>query len=134
MAVHPGPYDLATTRLVLGPAHEATPKAVTPSIYEELGRDFDGFRGHVLVSQHSFDEPWETWEIHPHGDEFVYLIAGDVDFVLQTPEGDRTLRVNRPGSYVVVPRGTWHTARPHAPTTMLFVTPGEGTENRETPG
>ena len=29
---------------------------------------------------------------------------------------------------------TWHTARIHAPATMLFVTPGEGTENRGTPG
>ena len=27
-----------------------------------------------------------------------------------------------------------HTARPNAPTSMLFITPGEGTENRETPG
>lgn len=44
---------------------------------------------------------------------------------------------NRPpdlaSTFVVVPRGTWHTAKVHAATTMLFITPGEGTENRESP-
>ncbi len=37
-------------------------------------------------------------------------------------------------TFVVVPKNTWHTAKVHAPTMMLFVTPGEGTENRESPG
>lgn len=134
MAIHPGPYDLDETRLVLGPTHEASSHAVTPTFYEDLGRDFRSFAGHVLISRHAFDEPWETWEIHPHGDEFVYLISGDVDFVLRVGGSDETLRVKESGSYVVVPKGTWHTARPHVPTTMLFVTPGQGTENRETPG
>ena len=134
MAIPPGPYDLDETRLVLGPTHEATPQPVTPSFYEDLGRDFASFARHVLISRHAFDEPWPTWEMHPHGDEFVYLISGDVDFVLRIAGRDETLRVKEPGRYVVVPKGTWHTARPHLPTTMLFVTPGESTENRETPG
>jgi hypothetical protein len=29
-----------------------------------------------------------------------------------------------------VPRGTWHTTKVHAPSSMLFITPGEGTQNR----
>jgi len=53
--------------------------------------------------------------------------------VLWIDETEQTLRVNQPGSYVVVPKRTWHTARPRAPTKMLFVTPGEGTLNAETP-
>ena len=47
---------------------------------------------------------------------------------------DVGVRVSQPGSFDVVPQGTWHTANPHAPTTMLFVTAGEDTENREQPG
>ena len=89
---------------------------------------------HLLFSRFSFDAPWPTWEIHPHGDEFVYLLSGDTDFVLHTDTGEEVVRINEPGSYVMVPKNTWHTARPHAPTTMLFVTPGEGTLNSETPG
>jgi len=37
------------------------------------------------------------------------------------------------GSSVIVPKGTWHTPKVHAPTSMLFVTPGQGTENLEHP-
>ena len=81
----------------------------------------------------AFSEDWPTWEIHPHGDEFVYLLEGDTDFVLYTEDGEETVRVNEPGSYVVVPQNTWHTARPYAPTKMLFVTPGEGTLNQPSP-
>ena len=134
MATHPGPFDLDSTRLILSPAADAIPKAVTPGFYEELDTEFDGFAGHMLVSQHAFDEAWSTWEMHPKGDEVVYLLEGEVDLVLWMDEGERTVRVDSPGSYIVVPKGTWHTARPLKPTTMLFVTPGEGTENAEKPG
>jgi mannose-6-phosphate isomerase-like protein (cupin superfamily) len=134
MPAKPGPFDIETTRLILGPKGDATPKQVTPSFYQDLGDDFGSFAGHVLISRHEFDEPWPTWEIHPHGDEFVYLLSGDVDLVMQTADGEKILRVSEPGTYVVVPKGTWHTARPHRHTAMLFVTPGEGTLNAETPG
>ena len=134
MATHPGPFDLDSTRLILSPGADATPKAVTPGFYEELDTEFEGFAGHMLVSQHAFDEAWPTWEMHPKGDEVVYLLEGEVDLVLWTDEGEKAVRVDRPGSYIVVPKGTWHTARPLKPTTMLFVTPGEGTLNAEKPG
>ena len=35
-----------------------------------------------------------------------------------------------PGAYVLVPRGTWHTAKTSTRCRMLFVTAGEGTEHR----
>ena len=89
----------------------------------------------MLISQHAFDEAWPTWEIHPKGDELVLLLSGDTDLVLSNPDGSETvIRVSGQGDYVVVPKGTWHTARPHAPTSLLFMTPGEGTLNALTPG
>ncbi len=133
MTDQPGPYDLDETRLIMAPDGEATPKKVTPTFFEELDTEFGGFAGHVLFSKFSFSEDWPTWEIHPKGDEAVYLLEGDTDFVLWRDGKETSVRVNGPGSYVVVPKGTWHTARPHAPTTMLFVTPGEGTLNQEEP-
>ena len=36
-------------------------------------------------------------------------------------------------NFAIVPRNTWHTARVTSPTTMLFITPGEGTLNAEQP-
>ncbi len=133
MPFNPGPFDLETTRLVLAPDGSATPKAVTANFYQELAGEFEPFAGHLLVAQHQFDQAWPTWEIHPKGDELVYLLSGDVDVVLWTEDGEQTVRVNQPGSYIVVPKNTWHTARPRQPSSMLFVTPGEGTQNAETP-
>ena len=92
----------------------------------------DGIEGR-LVSQHTFSADWDVWEMHPHGDELVYLLEGDTDFLLHMPDGVKTVRVSEPGSYVLVPKGVWHTGRPHAPTRMLFVTPGEGTMNEVEP-
>ena len=133
MAIDPGPYDLDQVRFIVGPDGGGTAKTVGPSFYQELASEFEDFRGHCLIQRYTFSEPWPSWEVHPAGDEFVYLIAGDTDFVLRAGGEDHRLRVDRPGSYVVVPRGTWHTARPNAPTTMLFVTPGEGTLNAAEP-
>ncbi len=133
MAIDPGPYDIEEVRFILGPDGTGTAKSVGPRFYEELDEEFAHFRGHCLIMRYTFAEAWPTWEVHPAGDELVYLIEGDTDFVLRIGGEDRRVRVDRPGSYVVVPRGTWHTAQPHARTTMLFVTPGEGTLNAAEP-
>ena len=87
--------DLASTFVVLQPDHSTALIEVTPTLFDELDRRFDGFRGRVLISSFSFDSDWPAWEMH-----------------------------------VVVPKGTWHTARTSVPTKMLFVTPGQGTENK----
>lgn len=133
MAADAGPFDLDRVRFILGPDGTGTAKSVTDTFYPELDAEFDGFKGHVLIQQFAFDAPWPTWEVHPEGDEFVYFLEGDTDFVLRIGGDVETVRISEPGSYVVVPKGTWHTARPHAPTRLLFVTPGEGTLNAETP-
>lgn len=134
MATDPGPHPIDSVRFILGPDGSGTSKAVSDNFYAELDEEFENFRGHVLIQRFAFSEPWPTWEVHPEGDEFVYLLEGDTDFLLWEDGEERTVRVSEPGSYVVVPRGAWHTARPHAPTTMLFVTPGEGTLNAKAPG
>jgi mannose-6-phosphate isomerase-like protein (cupin superfamily) len=122
--------DLATTFVVLQPDQSATLVKVSPDVYEELDRRFDGFRGRTLVSSYSFDSDWPTWEMHPAGDEIVCLLSGDVEMVLQREGQEEATRLRQPGSYVVVPKGTWHTARIRVPATMLFVTPGQDTQNR----
>lgn len=133
MSPKPGPHDAGGTAAIIAPDGAATVKAFSPTFYEDLDREFGDFAGHVLIQRYGFDTPWPTWERHPKGDEYVYLLSGDTDFVLWREGVEEIVRVNEPGSYVIVPRGVWHTARPHAPTVMLFVTPGEGTENVETP-
>jgi mannose-6-phosphate isomerase-like protein (cupin superfamily) len=120
--------DLASTFVVLQPDKSAVPVTVTPTIWDELDRRFDEFKGRVLVSCFGFEGDWDTWEMHPAGDELVCLLSGRASFEF---EGRGTVaELSVPGSFVIVPRGTWHTAHTDVPTKMLFVTPGEGTQNK----
>ena len=129
--MQPSPsLDLTSTFVVFEPGHSAVPVPVTPTIYEELDARFENFKGRLLVSSFSFDSNWSTWEAHPAGDELVCLLSGDVTLVLDRNGTEEAVRLRAPGSFVIVPRGTWHTARTSVPSRMLFVTPGEETQNR----
>lgn len=93
-----------------------------PEALDALGRNW-------LVSEFSCDADWGSWEMHPQGDEFVYLLEGDIEFLLELPEGLHAQRIDGRGA-VVVPRGVWHTARVFKPSRMFFITLGAGTEHR----
>jgi mannose-6-phosphate isomerase-like protein (cupin superfamily) len=122
--------NLLDTYVVIGPDHSATPVEVTPSIYEELDRRFDAFKGRLLVARYNFETDWPTWEMHPQGDEVVLLLSGAARMILDHGGVHRATVLSQPGSFVIVPKATWHTAKIATPTSMLFITPGEGTENR----
>jgi mannose-6-phosphate isomerase-like protein (cupin superfamily) len=122
--------NLTDTFAVFKPDLTVEPIAVTPMIYEELDRRFNHFKGHALVAMHDFKSNWPTWEKHPAGDEIVVLLSGVATMTLRRKSGDESVRLTEPGSYLVVPKDTWHTALISERTRMLFITPGEGTENR----
>jgi mannose-6-phosphate isomerase-like protein (cupin superfamily) len=91
--------------------------------------ELDTFGKGWLISEFTFMEDWPTWEMHPHGDEFVYLLSGAVDLLLDRGSAVQTIVLNGNGA-VVVPQGVWHTAKVRAPSRMLHVTRGEGTRTR----
>lgn len=125
-------HDLSSTFVVLQPDQRAVLVESSPDVFEELDRRFSGFKGHVLVATFAFDADWTTWERHPAGDELVCLISGKATLILDRGDKKDMVELGKPGEYVVVPKGTWHTAKTRVSTTLLFVTPGEGTENRPT--
>ncbi len=118
---------------VLTPAMALEGRELTTDFYEALERDYDGFGGHVLVSAYHFDRDWPTWEKHPAGDEMVVLLSGTAELVLRGEDGDEVVALTRAGEYLCVPSGTWHTARIADAAQLLFITPGEGTENATLP-
>lgn len=82
-----------------------------------------------LLTELAFASDWPSWERHPQADEFVYLLSGSVELLLDQPEGVRSIRLQDCGA-LIIPKGVWHTARVHAPSRMLFVTLGAGTQTR----
>lgn len=122
--------NLNSTYVVLGSNGDAVPITVSDRFFADLEQQFGDFKGRWLISYFTFDKNWDVWEAHPAGDEWVYLLSGHVDFILDLDGVEQVLSLDVPGTYVLVPRGTWHTARIHVPSSMLFVTPGEGTQHR----
>jgi hypothetical protein len=129
----PGPYDLLGTYLHLADGGAITPLTVTPSFWQELGSGALGAvgEGGRLVSTAQYDADWNFWEMHPQGEEFVCLLSGAVDFLLERPDGGADMvRLDAAGSFVLVPPGAWHTAKISTASTLLFITAGVGTQHR----
>ncbi len=76
-----------------------------------------------------FSEP-SHWERHPAGDELLHVLEGEADVVTLTDGGPVRSTV-RAGSIFICPRGLWHQVLPRSPLSMLFATPGEGTEHSD---
>ena len=128
---HPiNPSQIAANFVVLEADGKATPIAVSDRFYADLEQQFGDFKGRQLVSYHRFDQDWDCWEMHPAGDEFVCLLSGQVDFVLEQDGSENLVSLKTPGEFVLVPRGIWHSAKVHTPSSVLFITPGEGTQHR----
>jgi len=88
----------------------------------------DGADGR-LVSLHTFSRPWDTWEMHPEGEELVVCVAGRI-VLHQEIEGRVVTVALEPYQAVVNPRGVWHTADVTAEAAALFITAGLGTQVR----
>jgi len=122
--------NLAEQFIVMSPAKTVTVESVNPSLYQKLDQDYDGFKGHELIAVHNFSEDWNSWEMHPNGDELVVLISGEITFTFELEQGEQSTVLDQLGSCLIVPRGVWHTAFVERAAQVLFITPGEGTEHR----
>ena len=67
-------------------------------------------------------------EMHPDGDEVLYLISGRANVViLDSPGVDVEMR---PGDGLVVPKGVWHRVDILEPCQIVYLTPGPNNEFR----
>ena len=115
---------------VIKPDQSVEKIKVSPTIYQQLDENFDHFKSHQLVAIHEFSDDWGSWEVHPKGDEIVVLLSGEATFVLDVDGQHQEITLSKQGDYGVVPKNTWHTAKVNTPTTVLFITPGEGTDHK----
>ena len=68
-------------------------------------------------------------EVHPDGDELLYLVSGAVTVLLELPDGDRTVDLGA-GQALVVPQGIWHRVHLREPGTLVHITPGPHGDHR----
>ena len=88
----------------------------------------DGVEGR-LVTMHTFSAPWDSWEVHPLGEELVLCIDGVIT-LHQEIDGHVRSAVLEAGEATINPPGVWHTADVDGTAVALFVTAGMGTEVR----
>ena len=102
-----------------------------PDWYEgyEASHAADGTEGR-LMSMHTFDAPWDVWEMHPHGAEVVLCTSGSIALHQELRNGASTMIVLAPGQYAINEAGVWHTADVSGRATAVFVTAGSGTRHR----
>ncbi len=129
-------FDPKTTYVFAEDGGGAVRAEVTPTFWQELIsgstrdpaiakiRSGDGW----LVGIFSMNPPTRA-EMHPAGDEILYLVSGAIDVVLEEEGGERVIEL-QPGAACVVPRGVWHRQLVHQPSELLAITYGKGTQHR----
>ena len=70
-------------------------------------------------------------EMHPDGDELLYLVSGRVRIVFPDDPVD-DIDVS-PGDGLVVPKGMWHRVDILEPSQIVYLTPGPNNEYRPLP-
>jgi len=90
---------------------------------EEAGAAFPQLapfnQGGIFVGRYLGQPPWEC---HPHGDELLHVLNGEIDLTVLTEEGPVRITVEA-GSVFVVPQGLWHRPVARVMTTLLSATP-----------
>ncbi|OYW24216.1 MULTISPECIES: cupin domain-containing protein [unclassified Sphingomonas] len=125
--------SLVTTPIHLGPGAKAIaqPDFTGMEWYQGYGErhDSDGIEGR-LVSMYRFTENWDSWEMHPLGDEVVICVSGVMTLHQEMADGSTATVTIGAGDYAINPPGCWHTADVTGEATALFITAGLGTTHR----
>ena len=122
------PFSLFNTYIHLQEGTGAVPVPVGEDFWATIDQRTDLDAGRLVMAMH-MTEDWDHWEMHPAGEEVLFLLWGDMDFILDTPVGEQQTRLTQ-GQALIVPRGVWHRALVLEPSNLLTITPGEGTQHR----
>jgi len=121
-------FDPLETYVQLEDGPRALPRRGGDAFWAEIGARADLQSGRLVCASRA-SQDWESWEMHPEGDEIVFLLSGAVDLVIEQEGGERRVAL-RGRSACIVPRGCWHRAVVHEAAELLHVTRGAGTRHR----
>ena len=92
-------------------------------------RRIDGYTvGAPIVTQ----DPPHAGEMHPDGDELLYVVSGRFTVSLELDAERRDVEMV-PGEALVVPRGVWHLVSLQEPGQLVHITPGPDGSHRPLP-
>jgi mannose-6-phosphate isomerase-like protein (cupin superfamily) len=76
--------------------------------------------------------PPHDGEMHPDGDELLFLVSGAITVTLELADGNTDVDL-RAGDALVVPQGVWHQIAVVEPGQLIHITPGPSGEARLLP-
>ncbi|UAJ12971.1 cupin domain-containing protein [Glacieibacterium megasporae] len=123
----PTVFDLSSVFVHLAEEGVATAVPIDASFWENMDLRFEQGR---MVSIIESPGDWPNWEMHPEGEELIYLLSGRMTLVLDKGSGSLDRVELEVGKATVMPRGVWHTADVSEPGKALYVTTGAGTQSR----
>jgi len=74
-------------------------------------------------------DPPHGGEVHPDGDELLYLVSGAVTVTLELSGGSTSVELGA-GDAIVVPQGVWHQITTREPGRLVHITPGPNGDAR----
>jgi len=131
------PFDLTKTYAFLEDGGAAPTIEATEAFWRELMSGTPVSADATLVAHgagwltalYYVEHDTRGWEMHPAGDELIFLLSGAIDFVFDETGGERVVELREGGS-CVVPRGVWHRQIVQVPGRELAITYGRGTQHR----
>ena len=91
-------------------------------VEQQSGRPPQRIDGFTVGAPMLTGDEYHAGEVHPDGDELLYLVSGAITVRLELPGGDRTVDVAA-GETLVVPKGTWHRITMREPGRLIHITP-----------
>jgi mannose-6-phosphate isomerase-like protein (cupin superfamily) len=122
MTTPSGPVQLSKRPLALRSDGKA-------QLLPSSSRAHPAVHGYTIGCARMRRSPPHGGELHPDGDEVLYLVSGRIDVILEEADGERVHAVE-PGQAVVVPQGIWHRVDVHEPCELIFITPGPRKSHR----
>lgn len=123
--------DLSRTFVHLTSGGDAEAVELTPAFWRESSASASY---HRLVGTFDFasseDLHSSLQEMHPEGDELLFVVSGAIDVHLAEPGSERTIPLEA-GQAAVVPRGVWHRLVMRRPGKLLFVNCRTGMQTRK---
>ncbi|HEX2590988.1 MAG TPA: cupin domain-containing protein [Rhizomicrobium sp.] len=121
-------FDLESTYLGLDGAGRVTAMPGGDAFWRNVDK-YPAAAGGTLVTVHTGEGDWTSWEMHPHGDEVLVVLEGHARMIFERPDGDEEHAL-APGTTLIIPAGTWHMAREQKGLRTLFITYGKGTSHK----